>query len=56
VNATPQDEEVMNGLMGKRLLGWKLVEDDGVYLTLSDGTVVFCFGLGVMVPHNRTLQ
>ena len=56
MNSTPHDEAILDGLMGKRLLEWKLIEDQGVFLTLSDGTVIACYGVGVLFPVNTTLQ
>ena len=56
MNSTPQDSDIMDGLMGKRLVEWNLVEDSGLYLTLSDGTILFCFGVGIVVNSERMLQ
>ena len=56
MNSTPQDEAIMDSLLGKRLLEWEAVEERGVYLTFSDGTVMFCFGVGILIENERTIQ
>ena len=52
--ANDADEAVMNGLIGRQLLGWSM-QEDGMHFDLDDGRVVVIagvFALAVFTPKS----
>lgn len=49
MNSTPQDEEVLDGLMGQSLLQWQHNED-GINITLSNGAIITCLAVVIWEP------
>lgn len=56
--ANTSDETVMNGLLGRLIVGWNM-QDDGMHFELDDGrsivlTGVFC--LAVFTPTEKNIH